>query len=324
MSGRVLYYYILEKFITVKYFFSQIIVKNLKMSQSTLNIEKKIYRQIVKGIGYYQNQLLRNPTLAEVKTFVQIMNENLVPISNFDEKINQAIAKLEELHVCTRMPGDVYTLWDKNPNMPSRSFMHAQTPGVRFDFTEAYNCGLNVGGMDNVQGLPSDSGAGSSAVLHETFKYAGGKLRGGEVKEMATTEMHEEAQAGSSDASADKGINEVNGTEETETHSNAEVQAGTGDASADEGVNEANIVEVYVDVEEQVEEWLEGDEDQQMGTNDTEINNDDEFQQELSDASTDEVENEAYADEDHEEGTLNEEQTDEQVQDLQDVRSELN
>lgn len=95
----------------------------MSQTQRTMNIEKKIYRNIVKGIGFYQNQMQRQPTLAEVKNFINIMNENLVPISQFDEKVNRAVAKLEELHVCCQLPDGVYALWDKNPLMMSQSLV---------------------------------------------------------------------------------------------------------------------------------------------------------------------------------------------------------
>lgn len=218
------------------------------MLQSTLNIEKKIYRQIVKGIGFYQKQMLRQPTLAEVKNFVRIMNENLVPISNFDEKVDHAVAKLEDLHVCCKLPGDLYALWDNNPMMLSQSFMHAQTRNVRFDLSEAHSHGLlpnlEVGGTENVhvQGLSFNSGVGNVAVLSE-------RRKAGETIEMAEVGTFDENVGGGlpldiadgnesvlSEALENVGESSGNRNVDKETISSNDYEAGS--ESSEHGVNQ--------------------------------------------------------------------------------------
>lgn len=187
------------------------------MSQSNINIEKKLYRHIVKGIGFYHNQLNKFPSLAEIKTFVQTSTQNLTPISRFDEKVEQAMGKLENLSVCYRMPEGVYALWTNHPALPvSKAPIHRQ---VRFNLTEAHSFGLvaNLGVVGEMEMMESSSGlalnvtseVANEAVLNEALDHVENNSAEN-VETVKEINKDSEPQPSSSVASIDEGVDEEN------------------------------------------------------------------------------------------------------------------
>lgn len=144
------------------------------MTHSTLNIENKLYRQVLKGIGFYEQQQNHAPTMEEVKSFVLLENKNLSPISHLDEKLTQSLEKLEELHVCRRFPDNTFSLYNKNPVIQINELTRKranQSRTVRFEVTDfTFACRLvaqqNVPRMEGIEKLQQEFGfVGSSADI---------------------------------------------------------------------------------------------------------------------------------------------------------------
>lgn len=48
---------------------------------TTIKIESKIFRQLVKGLAFYEGQMNHSPTMEELKSFVLLEDKYLAQIS---------------------------------------------------------------------------------------------------------------------------------------------------------------------------------------------------------------------------------------------------
>lgn len=118
------------------------------MSQSKLKIEKKIFRYIIKGLRYYQDEMDRWPTLAELKVFIRVENENCMPISNFDAKVNQAVEDLVVTNECVRMSDGTIALVDVeqegNDTLESEILNETSSTPANSDSDHCYRYGTQL------------------------------------------------------------------------------------------------------------------------------------------------------------------------------------